>query len=137
MIEALSPPQRAALFEKGYVTLPGLVPAPLWQEALRAINGSLGRGLWPEDVPVFRARSFCPELQRQPVTTDRLCRSPALALVESLLGRGCLERAGTGQIALAFPAPPESDRLHPHLDGLHTPANGVPAGSLLSFTLLL
>jgi len=132
----LSGAQRASLFAAGYVTVPGAVPRELCEAALRAINESLGRGLPPEDLPRFRARSFCPELQRERVITDLLVRSPAFALAESLVAPGRLERPGTGQIALSFPDPQATGRLHPHLDGLYTPANGVPKGSVLSFTML-
>src|SRR5437870_2200876 len=115
----------------------GVVPAAPLRAALRAINHSLGQGLPPADLPVFRSRSFCPELQRAPVILDLLRVTPAWLLAESLLGEGRVEAVRSGQIALAFPQTEPPEAPYPHLDGLHTPTNGVPAGEVRSFTLLV
>jgi len=133
----LTAEQREALLEDGYATVPGVVPAAPLAAALRAINHSLGQGLPPADLPVFRSRSFCPELQRAPVILDLLRATPAWLLAESLLGEGRVEAARSGQIALAFPQTEPAAAPYPHLDGLHTPTNGVPAGEVRSFTLLV
>jgi hypothetical protein len=128
--------QREALLGDGYVVVPELVPAARRDAALRAINRSLGQGLPPADLPVFRSRSFCPELQREAVILDLLRATPAWSLAESLLGEGRVETVRSGQIALAFPQAEPPAPPYPHLDGLHTPTNGVPAGEVRSFTLL-
>ena len=128
--------QREALLGDGYVVVPELVPAARRDAALRAINRSLGQGLPPADLPVFRSRSFCPELQREGVILDLLRATPAWSLAESLLGEGRVETVRSGQIALAFPQAEPPAPPYPHLDGLHTPTNGVPAGEVRSFTLL-
>jgi Phytanoyl-CoA dioxygenase (PhyH) len=128
--------QRQALLEDGYATIPDVVPAARRDAALRAINRSLGQGLPPSELPVFRSRSFCPELQREPVILDLLRATPAWSLAESLLGAGAVETVRSGQIALAFPQADPAGPPCPHLDGLHTPTNGVPAGEVRSFTLL-
>jgi ectoine hydroxylase-related dioxygenase (phytanoyl-CoA dioxygenase family) len=133
---ALTGPQKAALRDQGYVVLPGFVPRVRYEAALTAINASLGRGLRPEDVPRFRATSFCPELQKTAVILDLFRETPASAAAASLVGGDGLERVTTGQIALSFPTDKASRPPHPHLDGLYTPDNGVPAGSVLSFTML-
>jgi hypothetical protein len=130
---ALTPDQKQGLLRDGYTAVPGAVSAALRDEALRAINASIGRGIDPAQVETYRARSFCPELQREPVVTDLFQRSEARGLAESLLGR--LEPVKTGQIALAFPGPPRP--AWPHIDGLYSPRNGVPKGSVLSFTILV
>ena len=129
--------QREALLRDGYATVPGVVPAAPLAAALRAINHSLGQGLPPADLPVFRSRSFCPELQRAPVILDLLRATPAWLLAESLLGEGCVEPVRSGQIALSFPQTEAPEAPYPHLDGLHTPTNGVPAGEVRIFTLLV
>jgi hypothetical protein len=129
--------RKAAVRERGFAVLPGVVPPERRDAALRAINASLGHGLPPADLPRFRAQSFCPELQRAGVLLDLFRATPAAAAAASLVGRGGLEPVTTAQIALSFPAaedPPS--RPHPHLDGMYTPENGVPAGSVLSFTML-
>ena len=128
--------EKDALREGGYVVLPGLVPRERVEAALRAINASLGRGLRPEDVPRFRATSFCPELQKADVILDLFRKTPAASAAASPLGSEGLERVTTGQIALSFPAEKDTRSPHPHLDGLYTPDNGVPKGSVLSFTML-
>ena len=133
----LNADQQEALLRDGYAAVPGVVPAAPLAAALRAINHSLGQGLPPADLPVFRSRSFCPELQRTPVILDLLRATPAWLLAESLLGEGCVEPVRSGQIALSFPQTEPPEAPYPHLDGLHTPTNGVPAGEVRSFTLLV
>jgi hypothetical protein len=125
------------LRERGFAVLSGLVDPALRDRALHAINACLGRGMRPEDMAGFRARSFCPELQRSDAILDLFHRGGAPAAVASLIGPGELEPVTTGQIALAFPTDERRPGLpHPHLDGMYTPDNGVPAGSILSFTML-
>ena len=133
----LSGAQAAALFRDGYVLLPAAVPRERIDAALSAINQSLGRGLDPRQVELYRARSFCPELRAEPVITDLLYAGEAWPAAESLLGEGRIKRPGLGQIALSFPTALPAAAPHPHLDGLYTPANGVPRGQIASFTLLL
>jgi ectoine hydroxylase-related dioxygenase (phytanoyl-CoA dioxygenase family) len=129
--------RRAALRERGYVVLPDAIPRERRDDALRAINASLGRGLPPADVPRFRAQSFCPELQRTDAILGLFRDTPAASAAAALVGPRGLEPVRTGQIALSFPAAEDkAARPHPHLDGLYTPDNGVPAGSVLSFTML-
>ena len=134
----LSHRQKQDFVTHGYVHIPGVVPRLMVDAALRAINASLGEGMNVSDVVRFRAQSYCPELQQTPVITDLLNATPALALAESLIGNGQVAPIKSGQIALRFPSPvdpPPAPR--PHLDGMHTPTNGVPAGEIYSFTLLL
>lgn len=95
-----------------------------------AENQCLGRGLDPGRMESYRARSFCPELQKEAVITDLLYGGSAWELAASLLGRGRLKRPGRGQIALSFPDASPPGRLHPHLDGMYTPTNGVPRGEM-------
>jgi ectoine hydroxylase-related dioxygenase (phytanoyl-CoA dioxygenase family) len=128
--------EKDSLRERGYVVLSGLVPRERVDAALRAINASLGRGLRPEDVPRVRATSFCPELQKADVILDLFRKTPAASAAASLLGSEGLERVTTGQIALSFPSEKDTRSPHPHIDGLYTPDNGVPKGSVLSFTML-
>lgn len=130
--------QRQHMIEHGYVHVPGVVPRLMVDAALRAINHSVGEGMNVADMPRLRAQSYCPELQRSPVITDLLNGTPAWQLAESLIGPGQIAPVGAGQIALRFPTlqdPPSAPR--PHLDGMHTPTNGVPAGEIYSFTMLL
>jgi len=131
----LAETEQESLVREGYVRVAAAVPPPRIAAALRAINHSIGQGLCPGDLPTFRARSFCPELQRAPVILELL--GAVWPLVESLLGEGRVEPVRSGQIALAFPQLEPAAPPYPHLDGLHTPTNGVPSGEVRSFTLLV
>jgi phytanoyl-CoA dioxygenase PhyH len=132
-----TPSQKDSLRERGFVVLPGLVPRERRDGALRAINASLGQGLAPEDITRFHARSFCPELQRSGVLLDLFRGTPAVHAAASLVGPKGLDPVTTAQIALSFPVAEDAPSPpHPHLDGMYTPDNGVPAGSVLSFTML-
>ncbi|MCB0061925.1 MAG: phytanoyl-CoA dioxygenase family protein [Caldilineaceae bacterium] len=134
----LSYAQKQEFYEKGYIKVPGVIPQVMVDAAVRAINASLGEGMDPAAVPIYRSRSFCPELQREQVITDLFNKTPALTLAESLIGQGKIKEIGGGQIALRFPTlqdPPSPPR--PHLDGMHSPNNGVPAGTIRNFTMLL
>ncbi|MCB9150667.1 MAG: phytanoyl-CoA dioxygenase family protein [Caldilineaceae bacterium] len=134
----LSHQQKQEFIKRGFVKVPGVVPHVMVDEALRAINHSLGEGIDPEQVHIFRSRSYAPELQRQPVITDLVNKTPALALAESLIGADKIKPISGGQIALRFPSqadPPPPP--HPHLDGMYSPNNGVPKGTIRNFTMLL
>jgi ectoine hydroxylase-related dioxygenase (phytanoyl-CoA dioxygenase family) len=128
--------QKQAIYEQGYVKVPGVIPRVMANAALRAINHSLGEGMNAEDMATLRAQSYCRELQTAPVITDLLTKTPAWSLAESVIGN--IKPVHSAQIALRFPSlqdPPSPP--HPHLDGMHTPTNGVPSGQILNFTMLL
>lgn len=128
--------QRAEIAEHGYVRVPGVVPKVMVDAALRAINHSLGEGVKQEDMAKLRAQSFCPELQPQPVITDLFNKTPAFDLVRSVVGD--FRPITSGQLALRFPSlqdPP--GQPHPHLDGMYSPHNGVPKGTIQNFTMLV
>ncbi|WP_274651007.1 phytanoyl-CoA dioxygenase family protein [Paenibacillus humicola] len=131
--------QREHLLEHGYVKLPGVVPKLMVDEAVKAINHSVGEGMDTERMPIFRSQSYCPELQRDPVITGLLNKTPIWELAESVIGEGKLKPAGAGQIALRFPAAAELNSLRTgyHLDGMHSPNNGVPKGVIANFTALV
>lgn len=130
--------QKKQFYEQGYLVIPGVVPPVMVREALRAINHSVGGGMPPEQMTKFRAQSFCPELQGSAVISDLFNRTPAVALAESAIGEGKICPVKGGQIALRFPGmqdPPPAPR--PHLDGMHSPTNGVPEGEIHNFTALV
>jgi hypothetical protein len=134
----LSHAQKQEIYEKGYVQLHGVVPGVMVEEALRAINHSVGEGMDPEKMLTFRSQSFCPELRNAPAITDLLNRTPAWALAESAIGEGRIQPVKGGQIALRFPSlqdPPNPPRFH--IDGTYSPHNGVPQGEIRNFTMLV
>src|SRR3954465_4658368 len=94
--------QRRRLVRDGYLQLPGLVPRGRVDAALAVINRSLGeRGLPPDRLPEYRARTFCPELVSAPEILALYPAPPARALAEAAIGR--VRAPGEGQIALRFP----------------------------------
>ncbi|MBV9850519.1 MAG: phytanoyl-CoA dioxygenase family protein [Armatimonadetes bacterium] len=130
--------QKQHIYEYGYVHIPGVVPHIRVDAALRAINHSVGQGMDPAQMNKYRAQTFCPEITRTPPITDLLLKTPAWELAESVIGEGQIQPVTGGQVALRFPGlqdPPGPAR--PHIDGLHSPNNGVPAGTLASFTMLV
>ena len=134
----LSHAQRKAIFENGFVRVPGVVPRVMVDAALRAINASVGQGMNVEEMTTFRSQTFCPEITRTPPITDLLNRTPAWELAESAIGPGQIQPVGYGQIGLRFPGlqdPPGPPR--PHLDGMYSPHNGVPKGTIQNFTMLV
>lgn len=129
--------QKQDFYRQGYTIARGVVPQVMVDAALRAINAWAGEGMAREDMTRFRAQSFAPELQREPVITDLVNKTPIVSLAESVMGAGKVPAVTGGQIALRYPVmtdPPPEPR--PHLDGLHSPTNGVPKGSVLNFTML-
>lgn len=134
----LTTEQKRTFFEQGYLKLPGIVPRELVDAALRAINASLGtNGMRPEDLPRFRAQSYCPELTNSPAITNLLNESPLWSVAESAIGRGKIRPVTGGQIALRFPTMEQPGEPHAHLDGMYTPTNGVPEGTIANFTALV
>jgi hypothetical protein len=129
--------QKNHLYAHGYVHVPGIVPQGMVDEALKAINHSLGEGIPEEKIHKFRSQSYCPELVHTPVIADLFNMTPAIALAESAIGAARFNRPTGGQIALRFPGtqdPPPPPR--PHIDGMYSPTNGVPEGTIQNFTAL-
>ena len=120
--------------------LPGAVPRELVDAALRAINASLGDdGIDPAQLATFRAQSYCPELQGASVITDLVQASALWSLAESAIGPGQIKPSDPGRSPCAFLADRARRRRppHPHLDGMYTPTNGVPKGTIRNFTALV
>ncbi len=127
--------QKRALIDDGYVLLPGAVPGPLVDRALRAINRSLGEeGLAKDRLPVLRASTFTPEIVATPPICDLYSGGSLPALVASAVG--AVPPPSRGQVALRFPSPEEAGPAVPHIDGIAYPGNGVPPGTLQHFTAL-
>ena len=130
--------QKMEFYNKGFVRVPGVVPGVMVDAAVKAINHSFGKGIDPAKMITFQSQSFCPELRQAPEITNLYNRTPAKALAESMIGVGKINPVQRGQIAVRFPLlddPPPA--LRPHLDGRHSPHNGVPAGELRRFTMLV
>ena len=95
--------QKRAFRELGYTVLRGAIPQVMIDDALRAINHSLGyEGMAKDDLPRLRASKCCNEVQKTSPITDLMNRSPVLPMVESLLGEGNLQEVGAEPIAPAL-----------------------------------
>jgi hypothetical protein len=126
--------QKRRLLREGYLLLRGAVPAPRIAAVLKAINASLGdRGLPPDRLAEMRARTFCPELVRAPELLALYAETEVRRVAEATIGP--VDPPGEGQIALRFPQTRAASPV-PHIDGMYTPDNGVPAGTLQHFTAL-
>ena len=133
----LGPEQRQALRRDGFVLLRGLVPQPMIDQALRTINASLGNeGIAKDQLWSFRARTFTPELCSHPAILGLFADSPLAAVADAAIGPGKVRPPDQGQIALRFPTLGEGSPPVPHIDGISSPGNGVPPGTLFHFTAL-
>lgn len=133
----LTSDQLVSLRDDGLVKLPGVIPKETVSQALRAINSSLGtEGIPPDELVTFRSRSYAPELQRAAPITDLINATPLWELAESAVGPGSLVPPTSGQIALRFPSMDPPHEPHAHIDGMYTPHNGVPKGTIHNFTAL-
>ena len=134
----LTAAQKQSLYDQGFVNFPGIIPRELVDRALRAINASLGsQGIDPNNLTKFRAQSYCPELTTSPVITGLINDSPMWSLAESVIGVGKIRPVKGGQIALRFPIMEQPGEPDPRLDGMYTPTNGVPQGTIANFTALV
>ena len=139
-MDPLTDQQRADFVNDGFLHLGGVVPERLVGRARRAINHSIGSGIDRNDLTRLNAQSYCTELRSDPRLL-RLATTPEVwSYVRALLGDRRVLKPQACQIALRFPRPEGTPRrlIGPHLDGYHTPDNGVPKdGVVRSFTLLL
>ncbi len=130
--------QKLAIYNQGFVKIPGVVPPAMVARSMKAINHSIGEGMNEDEMTTLRSRSYCPEIQTDAAITDLFNETPARSLVESAVGDGRINPVSSGQIAVRFPVfqdPPPAPQ--PHLDGMHSPHNGVPEGKILNFTSLV
>lgn len=135
----LSPQQKRCFVDEGYIHLPGAVAPELVDRVTQTVNHRLGQGFPSEELATWSAQTFFPDLASDPMTLDLFTQSGVQTTLESLLGEGNASQFGRGQLALRFPREwgTEPKPPGPHLDGVHTPTNGVPEGQLLSFTALV
>jgi hypothetical protein len=135
----LTPEQHRQLRDEGYLHVPKLIPPHLLYRALQAINASIGKGMNVADMETFASQSFCPELRSDPIITDLFNASPAIAVAEAAIGHGSLQAVTIGQVALRFPSEPclIAPPPYAHIDGMYTPTNGVPEGTIDNFTALV
>src|ERR1700694_2658982 len=69
--------------------------------------------------------------------TDLVNASQVWRVAESAIGPDQVSPLTGGQIALRFPGTEPLRPPHPHIDGMYTPTNGVPKGTISNFTALV
>lgn len=126
----LTEQQKQQMYDDGFVAMPRIVPQDLVDQAVRAINHSLGsQGLHPDALTYLRFRTYCPELSSSPAILDLLYQSPLWDVVQGAVGEGQVTRPTWAQIALRFPRADDPDAADqsvsperlapqtPHIDG--------------------
>ncbi len=136
---SLSPTQIAAFKRDGYLHLPGAIPAEMVEAAVHAINYNIGQGLPADQLTKWSAQSFFPELARSQTIADLFNASGLRQTMQELMGKANVPAQTSGQLALRFPREPGAPvrALGPHIDGVYTPTNGVPEGTIASFSALV
>ncbi|HUJ66967.1 MAG TPA: phytanoyl-CoA dioxygenase family protein [Acidimicrobiales bacterium] len=134
--------QKRAFVEDGFLIVPDVVPASARDRALRMINNALGQNQ-PGRVAnyVFSGHENCDPLQHAPEVLGMLTDSPAMSLAEELTEPGRLIAPSCCMVASRFPEGqplPEPQKPDtPHLDGIPNRTNGLPAGKLFPFSVLV
>ena len=127
----LSLAQKRQFHDEGYIKIPGVVPKVLLDEALRAVNHSIGEvGLGGEDMENNRSAFHCAELLRAPVILDLFYKSPVIEIAEELMGKGNVMPLKQAKPYPRFPLSLGEDAPEPrgHIDGIGSGTNGMPKG---------
>lgn len=134
----ITPQQKRDFARQGYLHLPGAVSREKIDTARMHINHWLGHHFDPTQVELYSAQSYCPELRESPIIRDLVDASGLFEAAEALTVPGRLKPTSRGQIALRFPRPDApAKRLGGHIDGTPGDNNGVPPGTIYSFTMLI
>ena len=127
----LSLAQKRQFHDEGYLKIPGVVPKVLIDEALRAVNHSIGEvGLGGEDMENNRSAFHCAELLRAPVILDLFYKSPVIEIAEEMMGKGNVMPLKQAKPYPRFPLSLGEDAPEPrgHIDGIGSGTNGMPKG---------
>lgn len=136
--EGLTEAQLDRFEDDGYVVVPGVAGRDEVAHALRSINHWLATGFDRASWDRYDQGTFAPDLVADRAIVGLLTDTGGFDLATALVGAP-LVPPDTGQIALRFPAAPGAPGRESgcHIDGLPSPANGVPAdGRVHGFTLL-
>lgn len=128
---------RASLRERGYAHFPRVVPPALLDAACAAIADDLRLRYDPAREHEYGCRTYCPEITTARPIMDLLERPPVRDILDDALGFDALGHSD-GQIAIRRAH--NCDREHPptpHIDGVPSFDNGVPAGRLDTLTAVV
>ena len=127
----LSLAQKRQFYEQGFLKVPGAVPKVMIDEALRAVNYSIGTvGMGGEDMEKSRSAFFCAELLEAPVILNLYNKSPIIEIAEELMGAGNVLPVVSAKPYPRFPLAPGEDAPAPrgHIDGIGSGTNGMAIG---------
>jgi len=138
-MSSLSLEQKQSLRKNGFIHLENAIPQPLLNRALHTIYHRLGQGVPNEEIATWQSQSFFPDVKNTPPILDLINESGVLATLQDLIGEENVSPLKSAQLALRFPQPygTEPRPVPPHIDGVHSKHNGVPQGTLQSFTALV
>lgn len=112
--------QKKRILKKGFVLIPGLVAAARVDAARREINRALGRSSsYGKEGPVEAADpDVWPGLQGSPAISSLFHGTPVKALVESLIGKGCIDADLQRTVLIRFPQQASArENTSFHIDG--------------------
>jgi hypothetical protein len=129
---------QAQLKRDGYALFPKLCPQVLVEAARAAIDQDLAENFEPKRQIEYDHRSYCPGLRSSAPLMALLFDSGIVAKLDAVLGFERLD-CNPAQIALRKRGVARRRaRLKPHIDGLSTRFNGVPADlPVTNFTALV
>lgn len=124
MKAALTPAQKKAFARDGFVVVPGLIPRPLIDAALRDINHRLGKGDHDGKDSYADSVDYLSEYVRSSPIMDLMKASPLRELAASLLGHNKVEPCTQAQVVLRFPAKTDDSpaTVSVHIDGMYDAA---------------
>jgi hypothetical protein len=127
----LSKAQKRQFVEEGYLKIPNVAPKIMIDNALRAVNHSIGNvGLGGEDRENNRSAFFCAELLEALVILDLFHKTPVFELAEELMGKGNVLPLTRAKPYPRFPELLNGEEVvhHGHIDGIGNGTNGMPRG---------
>ncbi len=124
----LTPAQKRKLLRDGYVPVPGIVPRPLVEAALKEIHCLVAESNQEAGAGAFSGSQFVRH-HGAPAILDLFYKTPLRALAESLAGKGALELPREGHVYLRFPQRERRAGSPPlHIDGAASPEGGPATG---------
>ena len=139
MAFAFNPEQRQSFTDEGYLIVPRAIPGRRVDDALQAINHSVGEAYDSARLGDHRANSDTPDLRTDPAIEQLLRSTQVIEAATELVGAS-LSVWGLPQVALRFPVrePPGEPHGPAHIDGVPVAGAGLPVGGrrLFGFTIL-
>ncbi len=134
----ISEEKKRHFIEHGYVILENAIPRERIEAVRRVINYKLGQGFDPEQREIFAAQSYFPELREDELIKGLVTDTGVYRMAEEITSPGSLRPVQRGQLAIRFPKLDDKVKQPGgHIDGTPSPTNGVPPGTIYSFTLLV